>query len=1003
MRRSSSSSSIQFLAAAEASSSSKAATMSSRPPYRGGRKQYPRASDRSFSGGGGGGRGRFVTGYSHFQSVGDADLGFWPVAREYFANSNEFRPQSRPPFNLGLHPVERSNFNNPSGGRNQYGRAFSDRSSGGNGGRGRFVTGDSHFQSVRDANLVFRPVENPNEFWCQPRPHFNHPPQHSNPPPHLNHRPPFYQSQQFRPQQQFNPRPQKPLDYRNWEFAKQGPPPHCGQFKVLSYNILADYLAFDHQSKLYFHIPQHMLKWEWRKRSIIFELGLWSADILCFQEVDKFQDLEEVLKLQGYSGIWKMRTGVPVDGCAMFWRVSRFKLLHEECIEFNKLGLRDNVAQICVLELLHQNDDKDTSALPLSLTGSNKVVICNIHVLYNPKRGEIKLGQIRVLLDKAHAVSKLWDDAPVVLCGDFNCTPKSPLYNYISEQKLDLSNMPRNKLSGQASAEIRPPRPFNPNFRAQSADSTGASAVVDHRELRQSGSVFDVPEQNTLETNSVNLPSINALSHSPCDNTELNVCSINEQCGNKNGASSYELTKETHQQVDSSKDEIRSNVSVPDDGLKESPTGSQNKGEFFVEPMKDGHKSTSLDSHHEDIYSNLIVAGPIREVRQSTVDGLEDELHSTVSVRDLKESATIPQNEDEASGEQRRDECEFPWVDSHHEDIYSDLTETKQGEKLYATIDAQCDSSGEQSQPNLQTENESMSRDKKKLSFLSSNDLTDPVIDLTSSSASNSDILRLSCSMRLPVPVYNVSTIRSSENLSSISFADDKDIPSTLSKVDVSCELRRIDFMIDEKMENLSIEEHFETNEEDESLGEDSSKFLSELHEGNGSFTSNFSHAVRFDVESKESDTITHIKDEVLDDDYTGMNSEPVDTLNFVYDPSAWTPTDIETATGNADCTLVEHPLKLRSTYAEVEDCSGTRDANGEPLVTSYNRCFLGTVDYIWRSEGLQTVRVLAPIPKHAMQWTPGFPTKKWGSDHIALVSELAFVKDGDIQNTESP
>lgn len=27
------------------------------------------------------------------------------------------------------------------------------------------------------------------------------------------------------------------------------------------------------------------------------------------------------------------------------------------------------------------------------------------------------------------------------------------------------------------------------------------------------------------------------------------------------------------------------------------------------------------------------------------------------------------------------------------------------------------------------------------------------------------------------------------------------------------------------------------------------------------------------------------------------------------------------------------------------------------------------------RSEGLQTVRVLAPIPKQAMQWTPGFPT----------------------------
>lgn len=40
--------------------------------------------------------------------------------------------------------------------------------------------------------------------------------------------------------------------------------------------------------------------------------------------------------------------------------------------------------------------------------------------------------QVRVLLDRVHAVSKLWDDAPVVLCGDFNCTPKVGLIFFIS-------------------------------------------------------------------------------------------------------------------------------------------------------------------------------------------------------------------------------------------------------------------------------------------------------------------------------------------------------------------------------------------------------------------------------------------------------------------------------------------------------------------------------------------------------------------------------------------
>jgi hypothetical protein len=40
------------------------------------------------------------------------------------------------------------------------------------------------------------------------------------------------------------------------------------------------------------------------------------------------------------------------DGCAIFWRPARFQLLHEENIEFRELDLHDNVAQLCVLEVL---------------------------------------------------------------------------------------------------------------------------------------------------------------------------------------------------------------------------------------------------------------------------------------------------------------------------------------------------------------------------------------------------------------------------------------------------------------------------------------------------------------------------------------------------------------------------------------------------------------------------------------------------------------------------
>eukprot|EP00262_Sarcandra_glabra_P006248 TRINITY_DN18371_c0_g2_i1.p1 TRINITY_DN18371_c0_g2~~TRINITY_DN18371_c0_g2_i1.p1 ORF type:complete len:142 (+),score=24.00 TRINITY_DN18371_c0_g2_i1:36-428(+) len=124
------------------------------------------------------------------------------------------------------------------------------------------------------------------------------------------------------------------------------------------------------------------------------------------------------------------------------------------------------------------------------------------------------------------------------------------------------------------------------------------------------------------------------------------------------------------------------------------------------------------------------------------------------------------------------------------------------------------------------------------------------------------------------------------------------------------------------------------------------------------------------------------------------MDPKTADLDKYVYDPYLWSSMEIEAASGNAEFTLLEHHLKLKSAYAEVQDYSGTKDASREPQVTSYNRQFMGTVDYIWCSEGLQTVKVLDTLPKHVLQWTPGFPTRKWGSDHLALACELAFVED---------
>ncbi|KAF3437884.1 hypothetical protein FNV43_RR20640 [Rhamnella rubrinervis] len=114
---------------------------------------------------------------------------------------------------------------------------------------------------------------------------------------------------------------------------------------------------------------------------------------------------------------------------------------------------------------------------------------------------------------------------------------------------------------------------------------------------------------------------------------------------------------------------------------------------------------------------------------------------------------------------------------------------------------------------------------------------------------------------------------------------------------------------------------------------------------------------------------------------------------------TSWTDEEVKVATGNSCSNVVEHPLKLNSSYAIVTGSSGTRGPNGEPLATSYHSKFLGTVDYLWYSECLVPTKVLDTTSIDVLQRTGGLPYKNVGSDHLALVSEFAFTTATNVNN----
>ncbi|XP_078429556.1 carbon catabolite repressor protein 4 homolog 3-like isoform X2 [Wolffia australiana] len=228
---------------------------------------------------------------------------------------------------------------------------------------------------------------------------------------------------------------------RRWVDAGNPVSEGARDFAIISHNILGDHYSSKHRD-LYVDIPIEYMKWDRRKELILHDICRWNADIVCLQEVDRYHDLQDFMSKQGYAGTFKRRTGGTTDGCAIFWREEELYLLEDESIEFKSFHLWDNIAQLCIFETRKGE--------------TRRFLVGNTHVLFNPNRGEIKIGQIRVLLQNAHALAEKRGGIPVVVAGDFNCTPQSALYKFLLTSELNLTAHEKKFVSGQKKRSALP-------------------------------------------------------------------------------------------------------------------------------------------------------------------------------------------------------------------------------------------------------------------------------------------------------------------------------------------------------------------------------------------------------------------------------------------------------------------------------------------------------------------------------------------------------------------
>lgn len=83
---------------------------------------------------------------------------------------------------------------------------------------------------------------------------------------------------------------------------------------------------------------------------------------------------------------------------------------------------RDNVAVVLVLKLRQTEEsskvDEEKEEVKQKSTSPSKICICTTHLLWNPKRGDLKLAQLQLLLGKLKSITNSSNQPiPLLLCG----------------------------------------------------------------------------------------------------------------------------------------------------------------------------------------------------------------------------------------------------------------------------------------------------------------------------------------------------------------------------------------------------------------------------------------------------------------------------------------------------------------------------------------------------------------------------------------------------------
>lgn len=220
-----------------------------------------------------------------------------------------------------------------------------------------------------------------------------------------------------------------------------------GDFRVVAYNVLADY-CLSETPHLYEHCPPQCLDLMRRCQFISAELRYLKPTVLCLQEVD--QGFTHYFKtVRNAQWLYKKRSDPSKrDGVAIVFDSEVFDLVETAEVEYKSSEIRrldrPNVGLIAVLR---------SKATP-----NQGIIVGNTHLLFNFRRGDIQLSQLLLFLSAVQNTQLRYESQltlSIILAGDYNFTPSSPLYKFITERELDMSAVPPPHLADRNAGDTR--------------------------------------------------------------------------------------------------------------------------------------------------------------------------------------------------------------------------------------------------------------------------------------------------------------------------------------------------------------------------------------------------------------------------------------------------------------------------------------------------------------------------------------------------------------------